>query len=120
MRDVRDLLRDAPGCACNFALTSVSVSQPNGGTREEPAYNMTRDGFLLLGMGFRGAKALRWKLQYIEAFNKMEATLRAGSAFDINDPAALRAALLGYTEQVLELRQENEPPSVPVRSRLRS
>lgn len=35
-------------------------------------YLLTRDGFSLLVMGFTGAKALQWKLKYIEAFNKME------------------------------------------------
>lgn len=37
---------------------------------------MNRDGFTLLAMGFTGQKALQWKLKYIEAFNKMEQTLR--------------------------------------------
>lgn len=38
-------------------------------------YLMTRDGFTLLAMGFNGTKALKWKLKYIEAFNKMEQAL---------------------------------------------
>lgn len=37
---------------------------------------MTRDGFSLLAMGFTGRKALQWKLKYIEAFNRMEETLK--------------------------------------------
>lgn len=37
---------------------------------------LTRDGFSLLVMGFTGAKALGWKLKYIEAFNKMDQALR--------------------------------------------
>ena len=39
-------------------------------------YLLTRDGFTLLAMGFTGRKALEWKLKYIEAFNKMEVTLK--------------------------------------------
>ena len=39
-------------------------------------YNMNRDGFSLLAMGFTGEKALRWKLDYIKAFNTMEAELK--------------------------------------------
>ncbi len=35
-------------------------------------YDITRDGFSLLVMGFTGKKALEWKLKYIEAFNSME------------------------------------------------
>ena len=59
----------------NFAFTSIPVSQPNGGTRQSPVYLITRDGFTLLAMGFTGAKAMRFKIAYIEAFNRMEATL---------------------------------------------
>lgn len=38
-------------------------------------YDITRDGFSLLVMGFTGKKALEWKLKYIEAFNSMEQQL---------------------------------------------
>jgi len=44
--------------------------------KQYPEYLLTRDGFSLLVMGFTGAKALQWKLKYIEAFNKMEQALR--------------------------------------------
>lgn len=40
--------------------------------QEYPEYLMNRDGFSLLVMGFTGAKALEWKLKYIQAFNDME------------------------------------------------
>lgn len=39
-------------------------------------YLLTRDGFTLTVMGFTGAKALQWKLKYIEAFNQMEKQLK--------------------------------------------
>lgn len=39
-------------------------------------YLMNRDGFSLLVMGFTGAKALEWKLKYIEAFNAMEKAIK--------------------------------------------
>ena len=37
---------------------------------------MNRDGFTLLTMGFTGKKALRFKLEYISAFNEMETKLK--------------------------------------------
>jgi Rha family phage regulatory protein len=40
--------------------------------RKQKCYDITRDGFSLLVMGFTGKEALDWKLRYIEAFNKME------------------------------------------------
>ena len=44
--------------------------------RQQKCYDLTRDGFSLLVMGFTGKKALEWKLKYIEAFNLMEAKLK--------------------------------------------
>ena len=39
--------------------------------------NLTRDGFSLLVMGFTGARAYRWKIELIKAFNLMEAELKS-------------------------------------------
>ncbi len=39
-------------------------------------YEMTRDGFTFVGMGFTGPQAARFREAYITAFNKMEDTLR--------------------------------------------
>jgi hypothetical protein len=38
-------------------------------------YNLTRDGFTLVAMGFIGAKALEFKIAYINAFATMEKSL---------------------------------------------
>ncbi len=43
--------------------------------RKLPAFNLTRDGFAYLVMGFTGKKASEWKIRYLEAFNAMEAEL---------------------------------------------
>lgn len=43
--------------------------------REYPEFLMTRDGFSLLSMGFTGKEARNWKINFIKAFNHMEATL---------------------------------------------
>lgn len=44
--------------------------------REFRYYLMNRDGFSLLVMGFTGAKALEWKLKFLEAFNAMEKAIK--------------------------------------------
>lgn len=44
--------------------------------KDYPMYEMDRDGFSLLVMGFTGEKALKWKLEYINAFNTMESELK--------------------------------------------
>ena len=59
----------------NFSPMSVDVKIGNGAVRKSPAYNLTRDAFSLVVMGFTGKEALAWKIRYIEAFNAMEAAL---------------------------------------------
>lgn len=47
----------------------------NKGERR-PMYLMDRDGFSLLVMSFKGEKALKWKLDFIDAFNAMEQEIK--------------------------------------------
>jgi len=62
----------------NSAVTPMFIeSTYKAGTgKNYKCYELTRDGFSLLVMGFTGKKALEWKLKYIEAFNKMEQAIR--------------------------------------------
>ncbi len=85
-----------------------AVEIGNGASREVLAYRLDRDAFSLIVMGFTGERAFQWKVDYIEAFNRMEERLRQTQAqpFDPNDPAALRHLLIGYSEQLLLARAE--------------
>lgn len=65
-------IKPAQNCAGYFIGTEYKDSK--GEMRKE--YLLTRDGFTLLAMGFTGAKAIEWKLKYIDAFNNMEQALR--------------------------------------------
>ncbi|WP_303997113.1 Rha family transcriptional regulator [Megamonas hypermegale] len=71
-------------------LTSVKLRSSNGDRllqhffkttytdekgEQRPMYLMDRDGFCFLVMGFTGEKADKWKLDFIDAFNAMEAKL---------------------------------------------
>jgi Rha family phage regulatory protein len=60
----------------HFGLSSYTSSQ----NKILPCYEMSRDGFTLIAMGFTGVKAQQWKIKYIEAFNAMERELLNGSA----------------------------------------
>jgi len=101
------LLEQEPArCGPIFRLTSIQVQMPNGGTRTERAFEMTRDGLSLLAMGFTGKRPLAWKLLYIEAFNRMEAELRARSAatpsFNVKDRGHLRALVRELAQELDE------------------
>ncbi len=76
LRAIRDLIAQLPADhATNFEAMVVEVDIGSGATRSDPAYRLTRDGFTLLAMGFTGARALEFKLAYLDAFNRMEAEL---------------------------------------------
>ncbi|GEM_PF-5159501 len=60
-----------------FSLVNFDESNytdRKGETRK--IYNMTRDGFAIVAMGFTGAKAQVWKIRYINEFNRMERELQ--------------------------------------------
>jgi Rha family phage regulatory protein len=95
LRAIENLKNDCPEelHLLNFEETSIKVQQPNGGFREEPTYDLTRDGFTLLVMGFTGKQAMAWKIRYIEAFNAMEKALIGKKAVEPGscDPQEINA-----------------------------
>ena len=70
--------------------------------RKQKEYLLTKDGFSLLVMGFTGAKALQWKLKYIEAFNKMEEHIK-GQAFNTSRLSKELQAILMLDEKTVEM-----------------
>ena len=85
--------------------------------KPRPCYALTRDGFSLLVMGFTGERAYQWKIEFIKAFNMMEAELRRQGVIRYVDRIAdLNAVLIdnakrhrreinGYKSQ---LKQHND------------
>ena len=69
MEKVRALLAEIPSDwgVSNFRQSSYFNLQG----KEQPCYEMTKDGFTLLAMGFTGKKAIEFKINYINAFNEM-------------------------------------------------
>ncbi|EAH6753775.1 phage antirepressor Ant [Campylobacter coli] len=71
-----------------------------------PCYNLTRDGFSLLVMGFTGEKAYKWKVEFIKAFNEMEKRLR-NIEYEKHDKLAFRQTL-GYKSQLKQQKEHYE------------
>lgn len=59
------------GAPEEFTAHNFVGSEYDGRNGRNPMYWMTKDGFSLLVMGFTGPEAMRWKVAYIEAFNRM-------------------------------------------------
>lgn len=86
----------------NFAEGYYTL--PATGEQQHRCYDMDRRGFTLLAMGFTGAKALDWKLTYIDAFEMMEAELRTRPqpVIDFSNPAVILGAFQHLQSQVTE------------------
>ena len=75
----------------NFRLKAKQV-KTGFGYRETKSYELTKDGFMLLVMGFTGKQAMAIKIAYIEAFNAMsEAILDLNSTLSDGLPAKTTA-----------------------------
>lgn len=81
LRDIEKLKQDLEqteeGKAFSQSNFGLSTGLDSRG-KEQPLYLLTRDGFTLLAMGFTGAKAVQFKVAYINAFNRMERFIKGG------------------------------------------
>lgn len=74
----KHIVRDIEKLECSdaFKLANFFKSEyVSSRNRIEPEYQITRDGFTFLAMGFTGKEAAVFKEQYIAAFNHMEQAL---------------------------------------------
>ncbi len=71
-----------------------------------PCYNLTRDGFSLLVMGFTGEKAYKWKVEFIKAFNEMEKRLKNLEQEKMQKLAFRQS--LGYKSQLKQQKEKYE------------
>ena len=77
LRDVRNLHCSPEFKERNFVLM-VSISElPQGGAQKSEYYEMTKDGFSFLVMGYTGDKAGQFKEMFINEFNKREMMLKS-------------------------------------------
>lgn len=76
IRDIENLIAALPDPEfgrLNFEPSSYLNKQ----NKPQPEYRLTHDGFAFLAMRFTGAEAMAWQIAFLQAFNAMEAELRA-------------------------------------------
>ncbi|HGJ5882797.1 Rha family transcriptional regulator [Arsenophonus sp.] len=83
LKKIRSVITD---CDKNYHLVNFNevvrdVIGGDGAVRKMPMFELTRDGFVLIAMGFTGKKALQWKVNYINAFNRMESELHSAPKY---------------------------------------
>lgn len=92
----------------NFALSSFVDSSG----RTLRAFDLTRDGFSMVAMGFTGSAAMQWKIKFLSAFNEMERQLTALPEAKLQGQIdKLSADLLAATELIFEMSSRVAPPA---------
>ena len=100
-----------------MSATNVAVAQMfdettyvNEQGKEQPMFFMNRDGFTLLAMGFSGERALKFKVDYINAFNEMEAELKSQQTKQLSAAESLLQSvqLLVAHERQLAIIEHNQ------------
>lgn len=108
-KEHRNVLRDIESIrnsdVLNFEQMFIEGETPDSYGRARKTYFMNRDGFTLLAMGFTGSKAMKFKTEYIQAFNDMEQKLSSPSSMRLLLEAALEHEnkLLAIDTRVVEL-----------------
>lgn len=106
LRAIQNVIGDAPEefTERNFALSDYT--DPTG--RSLPMYRLTRDGFVLVAMGFTGTEAMKWKIAYIDTFNRMERMLaeRHEAAIDAEAEAYREDVLAAARQAVVEIHAQ--------------
>lgn len=103
-KDVLSAIRSLD-CSPEFNKRNFTpITYTDGRGRQKPAYEITRDGFSFLCMGFTGRAAAQWKEKYIAAFNALEQqALQAPTA-----PSRLEAHMATLAQGMTALLAQNQ------------
>jgi Rha family phage regulatory protein len=83
------------GCSSDFTKSNFGLCHKNNELQNgklQPFYQMTKNGFMFLVMGFTGKRAAEIKERYIQAFDEMAEQLAKGSR--IQPPAQMNTLTL--------------------------
>ncbi|ECC2318193.1 peptidase [Salmonella enterica] len=121
LKKIRALECSPEFSARNFAGAEYTDDQG----KLRPCYNITRDGFAFLAMGFTGKRAAQFKEAYINAFNQMEKQLSTPSV--LSDAAHNASVLYSYISSIHQvwlqqlypmLEKEESPLAVSLYDRI--
>ena len=96
---IRDAIETTRNFAPDFSGTNFIQSEYKLRGRKYPEYHLTKDGLVYTVMGFTGEQAAKFKIAYINEFNRMEEQLKA-----------LRIARMEYPELTDAIQSAHEEP----------
>ena len=108
LRDIRELHCSDDFRATNFGLMVEMKELPQGGATRSEYYEITKDGFTFLVMGYTGEKAAKFKEMFIEAFNTNEALLASDDYILLRSQEILKERVNLLTQQNQILKHTNQ------------
>ena len=107
VRDIENLLYSTDFRVANFG--EATFINPKTGQNHK-MYEMTKDGFSFLVMGYTGKKAGEFKEKFINNFNEMEKKIRrlSSPSYQIEDPISRAERWIEEQKEKLLLESKNE------------
>ena len=102
-RDIENLSCSTEFNAANFGV--INYTDVRG--RSQKAYEMTKDGFSFLVMGYTGEKAAQFKETFINEFNKREMLLKSDDYILLRSQQILQRRIEVAESRVRQLEAEN-------------
>jgi Rha family phage regulatory protein len=99
-KEHKNILRDIETLDCSNDFSRLNFELSNYKVRGKlySEYNMTKDGFTFLVMGYRGKKASKFKETYIQQFNEMESFIKSIQQAKLEFPALTDAIMNSHEE----------------------
>jgi Rha family phage regulatory protein len=107
LQAIDNLIAQDNSLALNFQGMEIIEKNALGRSFKIKHYEMDRDGFTYLALGFTGAKALKFKKEYVAAFNKMEEALksRQPAAPELTSVETIRFLLAEHDKKDAEVKR---------------
>jgi len=110
-KEHKNVVRDIENLSCseNFnRLNFERITYKDARNREQTAYEMTKDGFSFLVMGYTGTKAGEFKERFINEFNRRESLLKDDDYILMRSQQILQKRLEASEEKIKQLESQAE------------
>jgi Rha family phage regulatory protein len=96
LRDIENVLKK---CDQDFGqLNFEPTLYRDQWNRKQPKYFLTKNGFMLLVMGYTSKRAMQFKIAYIRRYDLMEEFIQSLHAAKLEHPAFTEAVMLSHPE----------------------
>lgn len=109
-KEHKNVLRDIESLSCSEDFNRLNferITYKDARNREQTAYEMTKDGFSFLVMGYTGSKAGEFKERFINEFNRREALLKNDDYILMRSQQILQKRIEIAEQKIKQLEDKN-------------